>query len=637
MRFLFALFAALILAVTPAAAEERILGFDSQIQIRKDGTLDVVETIRVNVENNQINHGIFRDFPTRYDGSNGRRIKIGFTLLDTKLDGQVEPNKVSRMNNGVRIRIGDSSRYVSTGVHEYQLRYQVTRELGRFANHDELYWNVTGTGWDFPIDRATATVTLPAKVRFTDATYYTGAQGSRDQYAQVTTNEPGTVAFETTSALAPHQGLTIVAAIPKGVIADESSTSRLGNFVSDMLPMLVSLLSVGGLSYYLYRAWISVGRDPKPGTIVPIFSPPDNLSPASVRYIVKQRLDNRGFASALVDAAIKGHVRLIQEKKGFFGSEERRIDRVAGLGGTPLPGPEGAAISMLAAPGQTLVMEKQNHAIFSGASKALENGLKSEFQGRLFNLNLGWAAAAILIWLAGLWATSAATAFAEDAANPKLLVLSFGGLGAAILLFGMTPNEKGSKRSIMLGAAAVIAAIALFMGFPFIPEALGTGRFLPFIPILIGLPLALSAFWWMSAPTVQGQATLDKIQGFKQYLSITEKDRLDRMQAPQDNLQLFEKYLPYAIALDVENRWAKRFAGALAAASTAAAATGTQPFLWYSGSHDPWTDTGGFVNSISGSLASTIAASATAPGSSSGFGGGGFSGGGGGGGGGGGW
>ena len=72
---------------------------------------------------------------------------------------------------------------------------------------------------------------------------------------------------------------------------------------------------------------------------------------------------------------------------------------------------------------------------------------------------------------------------------------------------------------------------------------------------------------------------LDRIAGFKQYLSITERERLDRMQAPADSLQLFERYLPYAIALGVENRWADRYTGLLAAAAAAPGAA--QTFGWY--------------------------------------------------------
>ena len=166
-----------------------------------------------------------------------------------------------------------------------------------------------------------------------------------------------------------------------------------------------------------------------------------------------------------------------------------------------------------------------------------------------------------------------------------------------------------------------------------VTRAIETLRWQPLVVAALGLPIALSAFFWISAPTKEGRATLDRIAGFKQYLSITEAERLDRMQAPRDTLQMFERWLPYAIALAVENRWADRFSGQLAAA----AAAGQSGFAWYAGSHSPWSDTGGFASSLGGSLSSSISSASTAPGSSSGSGGGGSSGGGGGGGGGGGW
>jgi len=151
----------------------------------------------------------------------------------------------------------------------------------------------------------------------------------------------------------------------------------------------------------------------------------------------------------------------------------------------------------------------------------------------------------------------------------------------------------------------------------------------------LAVPLVVSCFWWIAAPTREGRAILDRIAGFRQYLSITERERLDRMTAPEDTPEVFEKYLPYAIALGVENRWANRFASVLAAAQ--ARGDQRQGFYWYAGSGSPWNNPTLFVNSVGASLASTISSASTAPGSSSGSGGGGFSGGGGGGGGGGGW
>jgi uncharacterized membrane protein len=181
--------------------------------------------------------------------------------------------------------------------------------------------------------------------------------------------------------------------------------------------------------------------------------------------------------------------------------------------------------------------------------------------------------------------------------------------------------------------AALLGLTAAATAFAIVPQALNSGRWEPILLVALGLPLALSSLFWINAPTAEGRKVLDHIAGFKQYLSITEKDRLDRMQAPADTLQLFERFLPYAIALGIENRWADRFESQLAAA----AAAGQQGFAWYSGTHNPWTDSSGFVNSLGSSLSSSISSASTAPGSSSGSGGGGSSGGGGGGGGGGGW
>ena len=183
-------------------------------------------------------------------------------------------------------------------------------------------------------------------------------------------------------------------------------------------------------------------------------------------------------------------------------------------------------------------------------------------------------------------------------------------------------------------AAFLSGAVALAVGASIIPAALQTGWWLPLVIPLLSLPVVISAFWWMSAPTLQGRAVLDRIAGFRQYLSIAERERLDRMTAPEDTPEIFERYLPYAIALGVENRWADRFRDVLAAASVQGQAQG---FAWYSGSGNPWNDASSFVDDVGSSLASTVSSASTAPGSSSGSGGGGSSGGGGGGGGGGGW
>ena len=637
MRLLLAALAALVILFLPqaAGAEERILSFDSRVDVQPDGTLDVTETIEVRVENAAINHGIYRDFPTRYDAPGGRRVKVGFSLVDTRLDGNPESNKVETLTNGVRIRIGSADRIVPQGVHVYTIRYRATRMIGRFDGYDELYWNVTGNGWDFPIDRASATITLPSKVNFGQRAAYTGSQGSTERAAKVDEEAPGLISFTTTRPLYAREGLTVAAAFPKGIVAEPSESARLGYFLSDWGPPLVGVLGLAGVLGYLSFAWRKAGRDPRPGTVVPLFSPPDDLSPAAMRYIVEQKFDNRAFAAALVDAAVKGHIRLVEEAGGWFSGNQRRIERLDGVNAQPLASAEQSSLNALLSPNESLIMEQKNHASFTAAKRALSDRFSGDYEGKLFLRNFGWIGAAIAIFVGALWLAAAAVVLAEGAGNRLLVLLSAAGLAIAVLVFHAAPNEKSSGRCLFYLIAIIVGGVAVVTGLPVVPEALKTGSWVPLAMPLVGLPFVISSFWWMSAPTREGRAVLDRIAGFKQYLSITERDRLDRMQAPEDTLQLFERYLPYAIALGVENRWADRYTGLLAAAATAPGAS--QSFSWYSGSSSPWDDTGGFVDSIGSSLASTVSAASTAPGSSSGSGGGGSSGGGGGGGGGGGW
>ena len=637
MRWLIAALIAVALS-TPAAAEERVRDFASDIVIAKDGTLDVTETIRVQVDNVAINHGIFREIPTRYDAPWGKRIKVGFTLVETRLDGRPEPYASEAMSNGVRIKIGDKDRIVPVGEHVYTIRYRATRMLGRFDGFDELYWNVTGNGWRFPIDQARVTITLPSATTFGKRAVYTGYKGETATDAAVTGESKGMIRFATTAPLDTGQGLSVAVAFPKGVIYAPSSATRAGWFLADWAPPMVALGGLVGLIGFLYVAWQRAGRDPRAGTVVPIFSPPDGLSPSAMRYVVKQGLDNRGLAAALVDAAVKGHVRLVENDGGFFGKTKRSIVRLVTAGPQPLGAAEQAAIDGLVGPGETIAMDNENHATFSAVNKGLSDRYAKRFEGVAFNRNLSWAFAAVGAWLLGLLLTAIVILWVEGVAGSTWFLLSPIILLAVIVVWTRLPAMKtvpGCGAHLLL---IVIGGLAAAGSLPAIPMALAAGRWIPIAIAAIGLPFALSAFAWMDAPTKDGRAMLDRIAGFKQYLSITERDRLDRMQAPEDDLQLFERFLPYAIALEVENRWADRFTSMLAAASAAASASGGTPgFLWYSGSSSPWTDTGGFVGSIGDSLSSAVSSASTAPGSSSGSSGGGSSGSGGGGGGGGGW
>src|SRR5439155_10933703 len=128
--------------------------------------------------------------------------------------------------------------------------------------------------------------------------------------AEVVDEKPGEITFRTTQSLGAYEGLTVAVAFPKGVVAEPS---RSAYWLSDYGPVGLGLLGLLGLCAFYFVAWQRAGRNPRAGTVVPIFSPPDDLTPAGMRYVTKMGADNRTFAAALVDMGVSGNIRLVEE------------------------------------------------------------------------------------------------------------------------------------------------------------------------------------------------------------------------------------------------------------------------------------------------------------------------------------
>ena len=622
-----------------AFAAERILRFVSDVSVERSGDLAVTETIRVEAEGNQIRHGILRDFPTTYTRPDGSRVVVGFTVQSVRLDGMNVHWATERIGNGVRVRIGSADTMVSYGTHELVIRYRTTRQIGLFADHDELYWNATGTGWTFPIDVAEARITLPDAVPFTQAAFYTGPQGARGQDAAIVTQEPGRIVFRTTRSLPPRNGLTVAAAWHKGLVTPPTNVDQASSWLQDNLPSAVAGLGLLGVVAFYAFAWLRFGRDPPAGTIIPLFGPPDGLSAAAVRYVDQMGFDARCFTAAIVDLGVNRHLRM-------SGSRSETVLWHLD-GGKPIGPAESAVETKLFAANPSIKLVQTNHATLAGAREALRASLDQTYDGPLFADNYGWSGLglALIIALVAAVVFLTRTTYEGDRGDaidlgiimPLALVVA----GAFVVRAGHRRQSAGRSGSglMMVGGAALIALAAA--GGIALTIALGGGGpldLLPPIAAYILAPLGLLGFHWLKAPSVKGRAIMDRIEGFRQYLGVAEEDRLNALNPPDKTPELFERFLPYAIALDVENRWAARFAAVLAAA--AAAGTGAAAMTWYQGSQ--WGqggyDPAALTDALSGALTQTIASASSAPGSSSGFSdGGGSSGGGGGGGGGSGW
>ena len=378
------LYSALIFAALPLAADERILSYHSDISIQPDGHLDVAETIRVRAEGRQIRRGIYRDFPTRYEDRAGNRYRVGFEVLSVERNGRPEDWHTESMSNGVRIYAGHANRMLDPGEHEYVFRYRTSRQLGFFQDYDELWWNVTGNGWIFPIDRASAEIHLPAPVPPEDLTLnaYTGAYGSTARNARFSAAGNGTARFETTAALSPWENLSVIVAFPRGIVAEPGRWQKIRWFLSDNGSALV--LAVGWFlmfAWYLW-SWNRAGRDPATGVIIPRFEPPKGLSPAACRYVLSMGFRQPAFVAAVVSLAIKKHL-VIEED-----DDEFTLIALDDPDAQPASRGERAVLNALLPGGRgSIALKQSNHSKFRKAKGSLQAELAAEFKNRLFRLN----------------------------------------------------------------------------------------------------------------------------------------------------------------------------------------------------------------------------------------------------------
>ena len=563
-----------LLAIAPVAAQEQIASYDSEIDIRADGSLDVTERITVRAEGSDIRRGIYRDFPTRYKDRYGNRVVVDFEMLEVLRDGRTEPWFTEKMHNGVRINTGNDDLLSVPAQYTYTLRYRTTRQLGFFAQHDELYWNAIGTGWAFPIKRGSVIARLPKPVAAGQmhAEGYTGAQGAQQQHYTAELPAPGTARWQLTQPLAPEQGFTVVLTFPKGIVAAPTQSQRILWLLRDNRGALLALLGLIALLGYCLRRWQQVGRDPRTGIIIARYEPPDGHSPAGLRYMKRMRYDTRCFSSDLLAMAVGGAVRIHRDKA--FLKDDWRLERIeTAEERSSFTDAQRVMLGNLFSGNSMLELEKINASKMQGAQAAHTKALSDRYQPKLFERH---------------------------------------------------------GRSIRIAVAIMIVSIAL----AFIASG---GAGVPFI-VAIGVLMLIVVIVFgvlVKAPTREGRKLLDDIEGLKRYLSVAEREELARMTGPDGPPNLdakrYETLLPYAVALDVEDAWTKKFT--LAVGAAAAAAT-TTAISWYRGGGV--NDLGSLADAVGSGLGSQIASSSSEPGSSSGSGGGGSSGGGGGGGGGGG-
>jgi hypothetical protein len=579
---------------------QRILSFDSFIQIHEDGSMMVRETITMQVTADHSQWGISRDFPTRYSNQYGNQIQVDFAVQEILRDSKPVAYHLTDVDNGVRVDIGDKKEPLDSGLYTYQIAYITDRQLGSFQNRDELFWNVTGNAWDDTIEKATVAVNLPSSIPRADVQFnaFCGSIDNPETNYQ-TFWDSDLINFVVTRELKAKEGFTIVLSWPKGFIVRPTFSQKSTFFIINNIGLLVGLIGTIGLLFYYLSVWERVGKGPSKAEILPIYHPPNNLSPAAVRFVAKMEFDAKTFAAAIVSMAVKGYL-TIQQTKNIFKLTLTKKSQI-------LLSPEEKKIAdKLFNDRVCIELKNQNRYTLHGALKALHDILTLQYHRVYFFTNRkyfipGAILSGVVIVISAIVASVVEGLFVS-------LWLGIWSVGVIYLLKQLFDSWVGTRQG---GWPAILSAIfSTVVALPFVISEFFGLSFLarigsPYLIIILVALVFLNLLFYqlLKAPTRASRSILDQIEGFKLYLTTSDKGSGQHVNTGK----VFETNLPFAIALDVEKEWSEKFEKALSLSST------TYTPSWYSGGLWTQFNSIGFASELGSSLSSSLLSASAAP------------------------
>jgi uncharacterized membrane protein YgcG len=503
--------AVLALALPAAARSWRIANFQVTVDVHQDGSSFVTERITAVFTGSY--QGIYRTVPIEYPGPHGANYTLFVNVIGAKDADTGSPLKYELHRQGAYRQIKIYVPGAMDTDKTIEIDYEVKNGTRFFPDHDEFYWNATGNDWPVPIDHASALVMFPENAAGQlRAQGFTGIYGSRQQEVTAEVRD-ASASFETTNPLPMRAGLTVDIFVPKGILRQPGQVTRIAWFLQSnpvvLLPVIVFLVMSG--------LWYIVGRDPDPGvSVAPLYEPPKNMTPAECGTLVDDTVNPRDITCTLVDLAVKGYLKIEEVKEEHFLFSGR--DYIFHLlkprsEWKQLAAHEQVMLQSLYAGGgeSTRLSTLKNH--FYTAIPTIKDDVLYELKQK------------------GMYTVD------PDSAHAYLISTVVAIVVVLLLLnhFGHFPLLQSGAWSV---AAVIVSGVIVYL----------FGR-------------------QMTAKSLKGARTYVQVLGFEEFMNRVDKDRLKQM--PPDT---FEKYLPYAMALGVEHRWAQAFAGII-----------QNPPSWYAG------------------------------------------------------
>ncbi|MDY9918602.1 MAG: DUF2207 domain-containing protein [Proteiniphilum sp.] len=541
------------------AQEEKVYTFHSDINVDSSGVITVREHIRIYARGDLFKRGITRSLPLTRRDREGNRIRMEYGVTEVRQDGNPVGFFTENEGGDMTIYVGERDILLQPGFYSYEIVYETAGQVGFFDEYDELSWNVNGES-DRTIDSVSAVVHLPEKAEILSYRCYAGAYGSTESNCVAENRADGSL-FIGTVDLPPREMLTLSVGFTKGAVRQPPSVQpRKLTFFDKNGLAVVSIITVILLFFYYIHTWRRFGIDPPKPVVIPQFTPPDGLSPASVGMLYKGWYLDDLVTTSIVNLSVKGYI-FIEEvirKKGLFGI---RQDRCYSLtmkkkDDATLPPEERVVMQYLFSSGDNFYLDGKYNRSIENMMQAYRKSLNHQYgavlrEGRNLKFHI----------------------------IPWLVMIAY----LFILIYFANENLIGFR----------VNKMALY----------------------ITLPLMVVAYpvyaWLIVRPGERKLHYRSSIEGLKMYLDFAEEKQLQFFNPPSVTPAVFEQLLPYAIALDMEKVWGEKFEKTFLSASM-------QPDsyrpAWYGGTY---INPAAFGHALNSTLSNTVNHAAIPPKSSS--------------------
>ncbi len=572
----------------------RVQEYNTRVEIETSGDIHVTEDITISVPTSGTNKGIIRDIPINTRWHERGRKNVRLKVEEVSIDGKPCPTDDTEQNFPIlSICMRDTQQYLEAGEHRFRLRYRMSEQIGFFENEDELTWNAVGEGWAGGVQKARATIIPPPGTSFTQHRAWLGQRGSHDSPVDVRTKTirgRDALVFKAQRPLREGEVFTCAVAWPEGIVtAPDLSTPA----DSEGYTLFCTACFLGSLAA-AWALWKRYGKDPEGGPVIPQFYPPqvpqrlrgktgeasarsgratrnkhvhgeEYMTPVAVHYVHEGgKLEANGLAALFLSLAQRGDCHL-------RGTATRGVvvEKIANTS----PAPEERVAANKIPRQLSLAARTSTHSpigkIHDACQLRLEGDYPMQMRWNLWPQVLLFLAAAAVVSLAafiqlGDNLTEHVMEELAEAAGGGLMV--FGGLaGAGLLLRKALRQKRLSKDNLTLLLFCIFLAVT---GYPILRDADGLEIFntLQWVTML-GCLLAPIAFGFlMDMPSREQVELRQHVKGLALYIGTAETERFNFANPPEEDLQLYHRLLPYAVALGLEAAWGKRFAHQLAQA-----------------------------------------------------------------------